>query len=150
MARYDKEEYAKMMAKGADWLDAMQAAGYDVSNQESAKRQKRNLDKNKGLQNRISELKQLQEQKQASQATDAKPPKKLSPKEYLESVYNDLAQDPKMRMQAAVALLPYTENKMAQTGKKDDAQQTAQQLSTSGRFATASHQGDFFASVVTQ
>ena len=51
---------------------------------------------------------------------------------------------PKDRISAAVALLPYTEQKMAAVGKKEDAIDTAKRASVGGKFATFSHQGDFF------
>jgi len=53
---------------------------------------------------------------------------------------------PKERINAAIALLPYTEQKLAQTGKKEDALENAKIKSESGRFATQSHQADMFMS----
>lgn len=58
----------------------------------------------------------------------------------------DMLYLPKDRISAAIALLPYTEQKLAQTGKKEDALENAKIKSESGRFATQSHQADMFSS----
>lgn len=74
------------------------------------------------------------------------PTAKQSPLEFLTSVFNNVdgLYTPKERINAAIALLPYTEQKLAQTGKKEDAIDTAREKSESGRFSTLSHQADMF------
>ncbi|STY93324.1 hypothetical protein [Moraxella bovis] len=54
-----------------------------------------------------------------------------SPLEFLTSVFNnaDGLYTPKERINAAIALLPYTEQKLAQTGKKEDAMENAKSKS---------------------
>lgn len=70
------------------------------------------------------------------------PTTKQSPLEFLTSVFNNAEglYTPKERINAAIALLPYTEQKLAQTGKKEDAIDTAREKSESGRFSTLSNQ----------
>ena len=69
-------------------------------------------------------------------------PKYETPLEFLTAVFNnaDGLYTPKERINAAIALLPYTEQKLAQTGKKEDAIDTAREKSESGRFSTMSNQ----------
>lgn len=150
MAKKDTEIYCKMMAKGADYIDALAAAGYKVDNEDSARRQKRNLDKNSKIQSRIKELvayyKENPERKDApidAMTPAPTPGGKMSAREYLESVINDIEQDQKSRIQAAVALLPYEEAKIAPKGKKEGAKDTAKQATTSGKFATLGNQAEF-------
>lgn len=67
-----------------------------------------------------------------------------TPLEYLKSVFNDAsgAYTPKRKISAAIALLPYTEAKVALIGKKEGEIDIATERSKSGRFATLSNQGD--------
>lgn len=75
-----------------------------------------------------------------------------SPLEFLTSVFNNVGglYTPKDRITAAVALLPYTEQKIAPTGKKEDAVNNAEEKSKSGKYATLSNQADMFASEIMQ
>lgn len=76
------------------------------------------------------------------------PTAKQSPLEFLTAVFNNAEglYTPKERINAAIALLPYTEQKLAQTGKKEDAIDMAREKSESGRFSTFSNQTDMFVS----
>lgn len=58
------------------------------------------------------------------------------PMEMLRHAMNDTLLDPKTRIQAAVALLPYEHKKLGETGKKED-QVGAAKGAASGRFAPA-------------
>lgn len=79
-------------------------------------------------------------------------PKYETPLEFLTAVFNnaDGLYTPKERINAAIALLPYTEQKLAQTGKKEDALDNARNKSENGRFATLSNQADMFGSELLQ
>lgn len=61
---------------------------------------------------------------------------KSSPEVYLESLMLDEECDPRMRFEAAKALLPYRSRKLAETGKKEQAEQDARQAM--GAYGTAS------------
>lgn len=71
-----------------------------------------------------------------------------SPLEFLTSVFNNAEglYTPKERINAAIALLPYTEQKLAQTGKKEDVMDNARAKAENGRFSTFSNQTDMFVS----
>lgn len=146
MAKYDTETYCKMMAQGLPFMDALKAAGYKTDKIESAKRQQRNLEKDTAIQHRIKELKQYYQNNPERLSPEAVATQKqqMTAEQYLTAVLNDPEQEPKMRMEAAKALLPYQESKMAQKGKKEDALDTAKNKSETGRFATLSHQTDMF------
>lgn len=58
------------------------------------------------------------------------------PKEFLQAAMNDRTLDPKMRMQAAIALLPFEHQKLGESGKKEQKDSAAQNAVT-GRFAPA-------------
>ncbi|MFA9487114.1 MULTISPECIES: hypothetical protein [unclassified Moraxella] len=125
MAKKCIETYAKCIAKGYDWLDAMEQAGYKVDNLESAKRQKRNLDGDESIKKRIKELTEYYAKKE-NNPTDIT--EKLSPREYLESVFNNVENNPDHRLKAAIALMPYEEAKKGEKGVKESKIETAEQL----------------------
>ncbi len=56
------------------------------------------------------------------------------PKEFLRAVMNDRQEDRKMRLQAAVALLPYEHQKLGESGKKEQKDKEAAAAGR-GRFA---------------
>lgn len=58
------------------------------------------------------------------------------PKDYLLSVMNNLGEDPKLRLDAAKALMPYVHGKVAEQGKKD-AKSDAAKAAGRGKFAAA-------------
>lgn len=55
------------------------------------------------------------------------------PKDFLLSVMNDLGSEPKLRVDAAKALMPFVHPRKGESGKKDQAQAKADQAST-GKF----------------
>lgn len=55
------------------------------------------------------------------------------PKDFLLSVMNDLESEPKLRVDAAKALMPFVHPRKGESGKKDQAQAKAEQAST-GKF----------------
>ena len=57
------------------------------------------------------------------------------PKDYLLSVMNDLESEPKLRVDAAKALMPFVHPRKGESGKKDQAQANADKAAT-GKFGT--------------
>lgn len=143
-----QERYARLVASGTDLHTAAIKAG--CKNHESARKFVADMAKRENVQAFINQLKLansgLQQAQAGTPADDTKPAKYETPLEFLTSVFNNVdgLYTPKERIGAAIALLPYTEQKLAQTGKKEDAIDTARSKSESGRFATLSNQTDMF------
>ncbi|MEW2925014.1 MULTISPECIES: terminase small subunit [Pseudomonas] len=57
------------------------------------------------------------------------------PKDFLLSVMNDLGSEPKLRVDAAKALMPFVHPRKGESGKKDQAQANADKAAT-GKFGT--------------
>lgn len=55
------------------------------------------------------------------------------PKKFLLAAMNDIALDPKQRIDAAKALMPFTHQKLGETGKKEEKQKAAEKVAS--RFA---------------
>lgn len=153
-----QERYARLVASGMDLHTAALEAG--CKNHEAARKFVADMAKRENVQAFINELKtthaglqQGQTDKQeTSSETEAKAVKYETPLEFLTSVFNNIGglYTPKERITAAVALLPYTESKVAPIGKKEGEVNNAQEKSRNGRFATLSHQTDMFASEIVQ
>lgn len=56
------------------------------------------------------------------------------PMDFLRSVMSDLVADPKLRIDAAKALLPYVHGKIGEGGKKDQKVDAAKKAAATGRF----------------
>lgn len=143
-----QERYARLVASGTDLHTAAIEAG--CKNHESARKFVADMAKRENVQAFINQLKLansgLQQAQAGTLADGTKPAKYETPLEFLTSVFNNVdgLYTPKERINAAIALLPYTEQKLAPTGKKEDAIDTARTKSESGRFATLSNQTDMF------
>lgn len=59
------------------------------------------------------------------------------PLDYMASVMNDGVEDPKLRLDAAKALASFTVAKPGEKGKKEERQDAAKQVASSGRFSSA-------------
>ncbi|UZA13271.1 hypothetical protein [Moraxella bovis] len=157
-----QERYARLVASGMDLHTAALEAG--CKNHEAARKFVADMAKRENVQAFIHQVRTVDaglttptdnttattdisypnapatpiEKTQARQA----PTTKQSPLEFLTSVFNNAEglYTPKERINAAIALLPYTEQKLAQTGKKEDAIDTAREKSENGRFSTLSNQ----------
>ena len=57
------------------------------------------------------------------------------PLEFMASVMNDCVEDPKLRLDAAKALASFTVAKPGEKGKKEERQEAATKVSSSGRFS---------------
>lgn len=62
------------------------------------------------------------------------------PLNYIRSVWQDEGEDPRIRLDAAKAALPYVHGKVAEKGKKETKADEAKQATSSGKFATLSAQ----------
>lgn len=144
-----QERYARLVASGKDLHTSALEAG--CKNHESARKFVADMAKRENVQAFINELKTanagLVQANEQADPSETKAVKYETPLEFLKSVFNNMdgLYTPKERIGAAIALLPYTEQKLAQTGKKEDAVETAKSKSESGRFATLSNQTDMFA-----
>ena len=118
--------YAQLVASGLDYHTA--AIDADMA-------------KRPNVQAHIEKLKTVQT---ASANREPSAEQHETPLEYLKSVFNDSSgvYTPKEKISAAIALLPYTEAKVAPIGKKEGESDIAAERSKSGRFATLSNQGD--------
>lgn len=159
-----QEAYAKNVASGMDFHTAALKAG--CKNHESARKFVADMAKRENVQAHIADLKKVQNalgqdsqnnQNSQDELTATVPdapntPKYETPSEFLTAVFNnaDGLYTPKERINAAIALLPYTEHKLAQTGKKEDELDNAKNKSENGRFATLSNQADMFGSELLQ
>lgn len=155
-----QERYARLVASGMDLHTAALEAG--CKNHESARKFVADMAKRENVQAFIHQVRTVDaglttptatattdisyptapatpiEPAQARQAPTAK----QSPLEFLTSVFNNVdgLYTPKERINAAIALLPYTEQKIAPTGKKEGEINNATDKSQNGRFATLSNQ----------
>ncbi|ELA08747.1 hypothetical protein MOMA_09316 [Moraxella macacae 0408225] len=152
-----QERYARLVASGKDFHTSALEAG--CKNHESARKFVSDMNKRKNVQAFIAELRAVQsglDQANQGDKPTATPKsanaKYETPLEFLTAVFNnaDDLYTPKERISAAIALLPYTEQKLAQTGKKEDILDNAYHKSRSGRFATLSNQADIFESRLLQ
>lgn len=151
-----QERYARLVASGMDLHTAALEAG--CKNHEAARKFVADMAKRKNVQAFINELKTANAGLQQGQTNKKTMPNETTavkyetPLEFLTSVFNNVngLYTPKERIGAAIALLPYTESKVAPTGKKEGEVNNAQEKSRNGRFATLSHQTDMFASELLQ
>ena len=163
-----QERYARLVASGMDLHTAALEAG--CKNHEAARKFVADMAKRENVQAFINQVRTVNTKLTTptdnttattnitypnAPATTIKtaqmrqaPTAKQSPLEFLTAVFNNAEglYTPKERINAAIALLPYTEQKLAQTGKKEDAIDMAREKSESGRFSTFSNQTDMFVS----
>lgn len=100
------------------------------------------LEKHPNVVAHLARLKTEESDSNPAAGRDAPPPSDVTefyedPKLFLQAVMNDRREDRKMRLQAAIALLPYVHQKPTEGGKKDQQEQAAAGA-VQGRFAPAS------------
>lgn len=160
-----QEAYARLVASGIDLHTAALEAG--CKNHEAARKFVADMAKRENVQAFINQVRMVNAELTAPTATITditypnapavasktaqtrqEPTTTQSPLEFLTSVFNNVdgLYTPKERINAAIALLPYTEQKLAQTGKKEDAMDNARAKAENGRFSTFSNQTDMFVS----
>lgn len=134
--------YAQLVADGLDYHTAAMDAGCKTT--DAARKFVADMAKRPNVQAHIEKLRTVKAQPIDREATTEQIHK--SPLEYLKAVFNDTSgiYTPKEKITAAVALLPYTEARVAPVGKKEDAIENARENSESSPYATMSHQVDMF------
>ena len=152
MSLTDKQKrYARCVADGLSPHDAAIKAG--CKSHDAARKYVTDMSKRQNVQDYIAKLIAIDTLMPTADSNTQNPldgeaaiqPKKHeSPLEYLTAVFNNACglYSPKERISAAIALLPYTEQKLAATGKKEDQIDNAKIKSESGRFATLGNQMD--------
>lgn len=134
--------YAEARFAGAGRREAALAAGCPAktATQAAAK-----LEKHPNVIAHLARLKHLESETTPAAGRDAVPPDvdvELGgeffddPKELLRHAMNDRRLDPKTRIQAAVALLPFEHQKLGESGKKQQQEKAAESVAT-GRFSPA-------------
>jgi len=134
--------YAEARFAGAGRREAALAAGCPAktATQAAAK-----LERHPNVIAHLARLKHLESEATPAAGRDAVPPDvdvELGgeffddPKELLRHAMNDRRLDPKTRIQAAVALLPFEHQKLGESGKKQQQEKAAESVAT-GRFSPA-------------
>lgn len=132
--------YAEARFAGLNKKNAALAAGCP---EKTAAQAGSRLDRHPNVIAHLARLKANESQTVPGAGVDATPPGidvnliiYDDPMELLKAEMNNLTLDPKTRIQAATALLPYTHQKLGESGKKDDAAKAAQGA-VAGRFRPA-------------
>ena len=135
-----QRKYAEARMSGASIKDSALAAGCPAK---TASQAGSRLEKHPNVAAHLARLKHLESEAQPAAGRDA-PPADVDlgdeffedPKDMLRHAMNNKRLDPKTRIQAAVALLPFEHQKRGEAGKKEQ-QNTAAESVVTGRFAPA-------------
>ena len=135
-----QRKYAEARMSNLSIRDSAIAAGCPVK---TASQAGSRLEKHPAVLAHLARLKANESDANPSAGRDA-PPANIDgtatfyddPKELLRHAMNDRMLDPKTRIQAAAALLPYEHKKLGETGKKED-QGEAAKGAAKGRFSPA-------------
>jgi len=135
-----QRKYAESRMSGASIRDSALAAGCPAK---SASQAGSRLEKHPNVLAHLARLKHLESEAKPEVGRDALPPDVQlgdeffeDPKDLLRHAMNDRRLDPKTRIQAAVALLPFEHQKRGEAGKKEQQANAAESIAT-GRFAPA-------------
>lgn len=135
-----QRKFAEARMAGLSIKEAAIAAGCPAK---SAAQAGSRLEKHPNVLAHLARLKQVESDTQPGAGRDAPPPELElggeffdDPKELLRHAMNDRRLDPKTRIQAAVALLPFEHQKLGESGKKQRQEKAAETVAT-GRFAPA-------------
>lgn len=136
-----QRKYAEARMSGLSIKDSALAAGCP---EKSASQAGSRLEKHPSVIAHLGRLKSVESDAVPGAGRDAPPPAGSSaagqyfedPKELLKHAMNDRTLDMKVRMQAAVALLPFEHQKLGESGKKEQKDVAAQGVA-GGRFAPA-------------
>lgn len=135
-----QRKYAEARMSGLSVKNSALAAGCP---EKTASQAGSRLEKHPNVVAHLSRLKHKESDENPAVGRDAVDPVVASsmgfyedPMEMLRHAMNDRLLEPKMRIQAAVALLPYEHKKLGESGKKEDQAETAKGA-VKGRFAPA-------------
>jgi len=141
MALTDQQrKYAEARLAGLSIRDSALAAGCP---EKSASQAGSRLEKHPNVLAHLERLKSAESDSVPAAGRDAPNPNTASagqfyddPKEMLRAAMNDRLLDPKTRLQAAIALMPFEHQRLGEGGKKEGQQKSAEGAVT-GRFAPA-------------
>lgn len=133
-----QRKYAEARFDGCNKREAAILAGCP---EKTAAQAGSRLEKHPNVIAHLARLKAGESAKNPSAGSDAPPPDGLQPfyddpMEMLRESMNNRLLDPKIRIQAAVALLPYSHQKLGESGKKDNLNDAAKSAA-GGRFQPA-------------
>lgn len=136
-----QRKYAEARFAGLSVRDSAVAAGCP---EKSASQAGSRYEKHPNVLAHLARLKEIESEQLPAAGRDApsEPPAGFSdqffedPKDMLKHAMNDRRLDPKTRLQAAIALLPFEHQKLGESGKKEKQDQAALGAAT-GRFAPA-------------
>ncbi|WP_313135582.1 terminase small subunit [Stutzerimonas nitrititolerans] len=135
-----QRKYAEARMSGASIKESALAAGCPAK---SASQAGSRLEKHPNVLAHLARLKHVESEATPAAGRDALPPEVEfdgeffeDPKEMLRHAMNNKRLDPKTRIQAAVALLPFEHQKRGESGKKEQQTTAAESVAT-GRFAQA-------------
>lgn len=128
-----KRAFAESLLAGKTQKEAAISAGFS---EKSAKQTGYKLARDKDVIEHIDRMTNIREQdkpeieKKADQINKSKL-KYLDPLDFLRDVMNNEVEDPKLRVDAAKAMMPYIHTKLGESGKKEAKQQKALNASAS-------------------
>ena len=131
-----QRKYAEARMTGASIKDSALAAGCPAK---TASQAGSRLEKHPNVLAHLARLKHLESEATPAAGRDALPPDVQlgeeffeDPKDLLRHAMNDRRLDPKTRIQAAVALLPFEHQKRGEAGKKEQQVTAAETVATGG------------------
>lgn len=129
MLTQKKRLYAQARFKGKGVQDAAFDAGVAVK---SCARTGGALEKDPDVKEYLARLRSGEEKMKEDVEIEPAPPiakAGVDPMDFLIGIMNDLTQDPKLRVDAAKAVLPYKYRKLGDVGKKEQQQKDAEKVS---------------------
>lgn len=134
-----QRRYAEARLAGLSKKDAAVAAGCP---EKTAAQAGSRLEKHPNVLAHLARLKEIESTANPAAGRDAAPAGGLGgeffedPKDMLKHAMNNRSLDPKIRLQAAIALLPFEHKKLGESGKKEQNEEAAAGA-VRGRFAPA-------------
>lgn len=132
--------YAEARMTGLSVRESALAAGCP---EKSASQAGSRLEKHPNVVAHLVRLKRIESETVPGSGADTPPPPAAfddeyceDPREFLKKAMNDRLLESKLKIQAAIALLPYDHAKLGETGKKEQKDQAAGEV-VKGRFAPA-------------
>ena len=123
---------ASRYEKTADVVAHMSRLGFDPSQKKAAAPKPKNSIPKKNIDPEITAAQKLQERSSDNYSKGFN-----CPIEYMKHVMNADVEDPKLRLDAAKALASFTVAKPGDKGKKEERQDAADRVATTGRFSSA-------------
>lgn len=136
-----KIAFAHAKMDGADNRQAAIFAGYSVESASvTGSKLAKDADILAYIESKKSEHALVSKVKAISSDAKAQVDPKADPLDYLVEVFSNEAEDPKLRLDAAKAALPYFHGKIAEKGKKETKADEAKVATLAGKYASLSSQ----------